>query len=188
MTLAPAAAITTGIWRDDVRPSSVWAGDMTDRGHPNAALELEIYTGGSGVLRTEYGWFVVTHFALSSTLSFDLDASHEVKPNALDQKIVRKAAAILSMERACNRADNRKCPASATTWSIFCAIEKASIELTGEFHHRRPALELVRQVVNERTATRNYHHHLMDYNNDPTTHLSDIQNLFQEALKRMEKP
>jgi hypothetical protein len=34
---------------------------------------------------------------------------------------------------------------------------------------------------------RNYHHRLMDYNNDPTTHLSDIQSLFNEALKRMGK-
>jgi len=69
---------------------------MTDEGYPNEPLELEIYTGGRGVLRTEYGWFAVTQFASSPTLSFDLDASHEVRPNPLDRKIVRKAAATLS--------------------------------------------------------------------------------------------
>ena len=188
MTLSPVAAITTGVWRNDIHPASVWAGDMTDHGYPNAPLELEIYAGGWGVLRTEYGWFAVTQFASSATLSFDLDASHEVKPNALDQKIVREAAAILSTEGAWNRADNRKCPASATTWSIYCATEKATIDVTGGFHHRRPALEVVREIVDERTATRNYHHRLMDYNNDPATRLRDVQNLFKEALTRMEKP
>jgi hypothetical protein len=53
---------------------------MTDEGYPNDPLEPEIYTGGWGVLRTLYGWFAVTQFAASPTLSFDLDASHEVRP------------------------------------------------------------------------------------------------------------
>jgi hypothetical protein len=187
MTLSPAAAVTTGVWRDDMQPASVWAGDMTDQGYRNARLELEIYADNTGVLRTEYGWFTVTHFASSPTLSFDLDASHETKPNTLDQRIVRAAAAILSTQAAWNRADNRECPASATTWSIYCALEKATFDVTGGVHHRRPALEVVREIVEERTATRPYHHHLMDYNNDPTTRLSDVQSLFQEALIRMER-
>ncbi len=44
---------------------------------------------------------------------------------------------------------------------------------------------VIRKLVHEITATRNYRHRLMDYNNDPTTSLSDLQNLFREALKRM---
>lgn len=188
MTLSPAAAVATGAWRDDIHPASVWAGDMTDQGHPNARLELEIYADNTGVLRTEYGWFAVTQFASSPTLSFDLDASHEVKPNGLDEKIVREAAAILSTEAAWNRADNRECTAIATKWSIYCAMEKATLDVTGGSHHRRPALEIVREIVEERTTTRSYHHRLMDYNNDPSTRLADVQSLFKEALIRMEKP
>ena len=98
LTLSPFKGITTGVWRDDTHPASVWAGDMTDEGYPNEPLELEIYTGDWGVLRTVCGWFAVTQFASSPTLSFDLDASHEMRPNALDQKIVREATAILSTE------------------------------------------------------------------------------------------
>jgi hypothetical protein len=183
----PAKAITTGVWREDIHLVSVWAGDMTDEGSPNAPIELEIYAGGWGVLRTEYGWFAVAHFASSPGLSFDLDASHEVSPNALDQKIVREAAKILSTEGAWNRTDNRQCPASATTYSIYCAMEKAAIDITGGFSHRRPALESVRSIVEERTAARKYHHRLMDYNNDRRTRLDDVQSLFKEALIRMEK-
>ena len=73
MTLRTTTAITTGVWRDDIYPTSIWAGDMTDQGYPNAPLELEIYAGGSGILRTEYGWFSVTQFISTSTLSFDLE-------------------------------------------------------------------------------------------------------------------
>lgn len=188
LTIRSAKAITTGVWRDDMRPASVWAGDMTDEGNPNDEIELEIYEGGWGVLRTVYGWFPVTHFMVSQTMTFDLDSSKEVKANILDQKIVKQAAEILSTEKAWNRADNRECAPDATTWSIYCALEKATIAVTKGFHHRRPAMEVVRTIIDERAETRNYHHRLMDYNNDPTTHLSDVQSLFQEALTRMEKP
>jgi hypothetical protein len=187
MTLRAAASTVTGVWRDDIRPISVWAGDMTDNGYANAPLELEIYTGDWGILRTAYGWFAVSKFRSSNTTSFDLDHSREIQPNSLDQKIIRTAAGILSTEAAWNRKDNRKCPATATRWSIYCAMEKAIIDVTGGFHHRRPAMEVVREIIEERTATRNYHHRLMDYNNDPTTHLSDVQTLFKEALERMKK-
>jgi hypothetical protein len=108
--------------------------------------------------------------------------------NALDQKIVQKAGAILATEAVWNRTDNRECPASATTWSIYCALEKATFDVTGGFHHRRPALEIAREIVDERAAKRNYHHRLMEYNNDPTTHLANVQGLFKEALNRIGKP
>jgi hypothetical protein len=184
MTLAPEAAIRTGVWRTDLQPASAWFGSMT--GADATPLELEIYTGGWGVLRTPYGWVPVTHFTGDATaLAFDVDASREIAPNAVDAAIIRRAAAILSSDAVWNRADTRDCPASATTWSIYCAMEKATIEVTGGFHHRRPALEAVREIVDQRTASRGYHHRLMDYNNDPTTRLSDVQSLFREALERI---
>lgn len=123
----------------------------------------------------------------ASALNFDLDVSHEVSPGTLDQEIVRRAAVILWSEAMWNRNDNGKCPAEATTWSIYCALEKATMEVTGGFHHRRPALEMVRALVEQRTAGRNYNHRLMDYNNDPSTTLADVQSLFKQALAEMEK-
>lgn len=186
LTIAPAKAITTGVWRKDVQPAAVWAGDMTDEGNPNQPIELELYDGGSGVLRTEYGWFPVTGFASASeTLRFRIDPSHEVPPNDLDRAIVNRANAILSSTSVWNRKDNRKCPTGAATWSIYCAMEQATIDVTGAFNHRRPALEVVREIVDQRSAGRKYDHRLMDYNNDPTTRLEDVRSLFAEALARM---
>ena len=188
MTLRPAAAISSGTWRNDKKPISVWSGDMTDNGYPNEPMELEVYSGNWGVLRTEYGWFPVSGFiAADSTLNFKLDASQEVAPSVVDLKIVQKAAEILATEDAWNRDDNRKCPANASKWSIYCALEKAEIEVAGGLHHRRPAAEIVREIVDERTASRNYHHRLMEYNNDATTHLHDVQSLFLEAEARIKK-
>jgi hypothetical protein len=185
VTLARATAVRSGVWRSDIHPTSVWAGSMTDEEGAPTPIELEIYANAWGILRTQYAWYPVTNFTASSTLDFDLDTAHEVGPQALDGSIVRRAAAILSTTAVWNRADNRECSKNATTWSIYCAMEEATIQVTGGFQHRRPALEVVRVIVEERSATRNYHHRLMDYNNDPTTRLSDVQSLFAEALARM---
>jgi hypothetical protein len=48
-------------------------------------------------------------------------------------------------------------------------------------------MELVRQIVEERTAGRDYSHRLMDYNNDRATALADVNGLFGEALQRISK-
>lgn len=185
LTIAPAESITTGVWKKGATPTAVWSGKMTDSASSPHAVEVEIYSGGSGIVRTEFGWYAVSGFALSSSaLRFQIDTSREILPNELDRQIVQRAATILSSASTWNRDDNRRCPTTATTWSIYCALERATIEVTGAFHHRRPALEVVRQIVEERTAGRNYNHRLMDYNNDSTTTLRDVQSLFAEALKR----
>ncbi len=188
MTLAPAKAITSGIWREDAHPTAVWAGEMTTEDDPHSPIELEIYAGGSGILRSNFVWYPVSNFSASPTLSFDIDASREIAPGPLDEKILQRAAAILSTTAVWNRMDNRKCPVDAKTWSIYCAMEKATMEVTGAFHHRRPAQEVVRVIVDQRSAGRNYDHRLMRYNNDPTTTLADVQSLFQEALTGMKDP
>ena len=90
-----------------------------------------------------------------------------------------------------NRADNRRCAPDATKWSIYCAGVQAVEEVTGGtggghgIDHRRPALEVIRGVVEDRSKGRRYHHDLMDYNNDPTTNFADMQSVFSEALQRM---
>jgi hypothetical protein len=149
-------------------------------------VEIEIYSGGTGVFRTQYGWFPITGFASTdSGLQFRMDSTNEVPGSELDREIVQRAAAILTSDAVWNRADNRKCDPAATTWSIYCACEKATIEVTGGFHHRRPAMELVRVIVEERSKGKDYNHRLMGYNNDPSTHLEDVKSIFAEAIARI---
>src|SRR5262249_12740444 len=57
-------------------------------------VEIEIYEGGSGVIRTYEGWFPVTGFAADSiAMRFQFDGKHEVPPNALDKEILTRASA-----------------------------------------------------------------------------------------------
>lgn len=186
LTIALTKAITTGIWRKDDRPMTIWAGEIKSNTGERLAIEIEIYRGGTGVMRSDARWFPVSGFALATeTLQFQLDITNEVPPNELDREIVRHAAALLASESVWNRADTRVCATTDTKWSIYCAMRQATIEVTGAFHHRRPALQVVRQIVDKRTATKDYNHRLMDYNNDPSTRLEDVRTLFAEALAQM---
>lgn len=192
MTLRSASSEVGGTWRSGSPPEAVWFGEMTDQGYPNAPIQLQIYSHGAGILQTIYGWFPVTEYrSTSSGITFELDGEHEVSPNALDAHILRRAAEILSSSSVWNRTDNRRCAPDATQWSIYCAGVRALEEVTGGtggghgIDHRRPALEVLRGVVEDRSKGRHYHHDLMDYNNDPTTTLADVESLFREAFEKM---
>ena len=150
------------------------------------SVEIEIYEGGAGVIRTYHGWFPVTAFtAEAATMHIQFDGKHEVPPNAVDKKILEYAATVITSEAVWNRADDRQCRPDATTWSIYCAVQRAMIEVTGGFNHRRPAGQLVRHIVDQRSADRHYSHRMMDYNNDPRTVIADVRSLFAEAIAKV---
>jgi hypothetical protein len=151
-------------------------------------VEIEIYTGGTGVARTYAGWFPIYGFSVSDgAIRFQLGGKQELPPNAVDREILERAATIITSEAVWNRADDRNCPATATAWSIYCAVERAQLDVVGAFHHRRPAGELVREIVEARTKDRTYQHRMKDYNNDPTTNLSNVKSLFAEAIARVKQ-
>jgi hypothetical protein len=111
-------------------------------------------------------------------LSDDPDARPPV--TKADIRIVQRAKQILDSPAKWNRSDTRVCPAGAKSFSLYCALEKATDEVTGNFQHRSPAMQEARFVIDDIAPNRkNYKHRLMDYNNDPTTTFSDIQKVFQ---------
>jgi hypothetical protein len=64
---------------------------------------------------------------------------------------------------------------------------QATTEIVGGVHYRQPAMQAVREVVNDVCGTRVDKHRLMDYNNHPDTTLGDIHNLLKIAQTRLEK-
>jgi hypothetical protein len=107
----------------------------------------------------------------------DSDARPLVTP--ADLQIVQRARQLLESPAKWNRADNRKCPADAKTFSLYCALETATVQSGRNFEHRGAALQEMRFVIDEITVERNYDHRLMDYNNDPATTFADIQEVFR---------
>jgi len=132
---------------------------------------------------------IVTTVALNAqnpTFSGPSDANPPV--SRADIRIVRRAREILNSPTKWNRADNRECPATQTTYSLYCALEKATEEISKKFEHRGAAMQQARFVIDEDLAKGNhYEHRLMDYNNDPKTTFPDVQRLFALLEQRIKK-
>lgn len=64
-------------------------------------------------------------------------------------------------------------------WSLFCALEQAAQEVSGEVHYRQPALQMAWEVLNDVGGARSGKHRLMDYNNHPDTTLAEIHALLE---------
>jgi hypothetical protein len=120
----------------------------------------------------------------------DAGAGPDAKPPVTDAdlRIVKRAREILDSPAKWNRADTRICPRNAKTFSLYCALEEATIQVSGDFAHRGAAMQEARFVIDEIVPNRaSYEHRLMGYNNDPTTTFADIQRVFDLMAERIEK-
>jgi hypothetical protein len=103
-----------------------------------------------------------------------------------DLQILQRADKILSSEAVWNRQDTRVCQPEDKTWSLFCALQKASIEVLGSYDHRRVALQEVRFVIEELAKSKDLGgHRLMGYNNLPSTQFKDIKKVLKMATERV---
>jgi hypothetical protein len=125
----------------------------------------------------------------SQSETADRDESN-IRPSVaeVDLKIVRRAREILDSPSKWNHADTRECLSGAKTFSLYCALKKATEELDSKFEHRSAAMQEARFVIDEiGPNSHRYEHRLMDYNNDPSTKFSDIQNVLALLEERIKK-
>ena len=167
-----------------------WLGTMEGK-HPEDPKRFEIVqgrNGATGVAKTPFGWFALRTARLEgATLTVTIAADRQLPPTPDDIRIIQRALALLSDTTVWNKEDNRLCPPAPQKWSVFCALTEATVEISGGVHYRQPALQMVREVLNEVGGNRLNKHRLMDYNNHPDTMLADIHNLLRTAQTRLEQ-
>ena len=106
---------------------------------------------------------------LAAQATGSVDDNPDARPPVTksDVRIVQRAREILNAQSNWNRADTRVCPAEAKTFSLYCALEKATREVAGKFEHRGAAMQEARFVIDEIAPNRkNYQHRLRDENNN----------------------
>ena len=129
---------------------------------------------------------VLTLSAQDSKFSGPSDANPPV--TEADLRIVHKAREILNSPAKWNRADNRECPPAQKTYSLYCALEKATMEVSNNFEHRGAVMQQARFAIDEVLAKGNhYEHRLMDYNNDRKTTFADVQKFFTILEERIKE-
>jgi len=104
-----------------------------------------------------------------------------------DVAILVRAESLLSDTSVWNRTDERECKDDEATGkrSLFCALQRACIDVLGSYDHRRVALQEVRFAVEDATRGKNFEHRLRDFNNLPTTQLEDIKRVLAVARERV---
>ena len=104
-----------------------------------------------------------------------------------DVAILVRAEALLSDSSVWNRSDERECEDDEATGkrSLFCALQKACIDVLGSYDHRRAALQEVRFAVEEATRRRDFEHRLRDFNNLAETRFEDIKRVLAVAKERV---
>lgn len=104
-----------------------------------------------------------------------------------DLAILVKAEALLKDESVWNRQDDRECDddEAAGKRSLFCALQRACIDVLGSYDHRRVALQEVRFAVEDATRGRQFEHRLRDFNNLQETGLADVKRVLHVAQERV---
>src|SRR5262245_31561399 len=107
---------------------------------------------------------------------------------AQNLQIVQRAREILNSPAKWNRADTRACriqpcklgcPTEGNTFSLYCALKKATDEVRGRFDHNGAVMQEARYVVQEIAVNKDFQHRLETYNNDRRTAFPDIQKAFE---------
>ena len=94
-------------------------------------------------------------FILITLLTLYTRAQDTAKENrnlvfdSADLRIIQRADSILSSPLIWNKQDDRECSddISAGKYSLYCALYKASIDITGVYIHRRAAMQIVRFML-----------------------------------------
>ena len=104
-----------------------------------------------------------------------------------DVRILLRAEELLKDESVWNCQDDRACvdDERAGRRSLFCALYRASLDVVGEYRHRRVALQEVRFAVEDATGGREFEHRLRDFNNLSGTGLAEIKQVLQVAIARV---
>ena len=104
-----------------------------------------------------------------------------------DIRILLRAEALLDSAAAWNREDDRVCVDDERQGrrSLFCALHQASLDVAGEYRHRRPALQEVRFAIEDATGGRAFEHRLRDFNNLPSTNFDTVTRILQTARRRV---
>src|SRR5262245_14068029 len=105
-----------------------------------------------------------------------------------DFRILAKARQILSGPSVWNRHDVRYCEddAKQNSWSLFCALYQASVDVTGKFLPLLPVMMDVRAAIGEITNGQRFDAILKEYNNLESTTYANIATVFDRAEKRLQ--
>lgn len=109
----------------------------------------------------------------------------DLRVSQADLDILTRADALLSDESGWRKEPVPHCSESKQL-DLYCALEQASVEVTGNYVHRQPALQEVRFSIDDRYRQRWTKHRLFDFNANPETTFKDVKSVLAQAITTVE--
>ncbi len=180
----------------------LWLGVIRGDGFRGAATgaapgqsEIGVDVRPSGALRLGRDWLALTDVKVDgNSLEFAFQLDRAARANQVDAEILRNARAYLNEVGHWNRNDDTNMDAApaqgfgckpTVARSMFCALYFSSIEAAADYAHFRPAMEAVRGTL-AAASQKKYRHPLVDFNNDQSRALSEVQAVLDAALLLVE--
>ncbi len=105
----------------------------------------------------------------------------DIEVSQVDLDILLRANELLSDEAEWTKDPIRDCQ-EFTKLSLYCTLVRASVEIAGDYVHRKPALQEVRFVIDDYYKSRWNAHRLADFNAHPDTSFEDIKSVISMAI------
>jgi hypothetical protein len=99
-----------------------------------------------------------------------------------DLRVLQRTKQLLSDEQSWNRSSSRDCVEKSQSLTLYCAARQASIEVTGGFRHRRPALQILRHEIKVLWPNKEYEHGMAGFNADADISFSDLKRLLDASI------
>ena len=162
----------------------IWRGRGT---FPNASTEIPVFLemrSDSGTFGSLSGWYEVSNIQSDEkTLTFTINMSQRTPATNKDFEILNRARAYLSDTTKWSRQDNRTfgyidCQPQVVKRTLFCAIYYAQLEVLGDNYGGSYFVEVLQAIK----RLRNAQHPVQAFNNDPSTTLTDVQTVLDDAI------
>jgi hypothetical protein len=103
-------------------------------------------------------------------------------PNEYDVPILRAAIVLLETDSLWSKHDDRTCDPTAARRGLYCALQRASLDVAGTFRHRAASLQAVRRAIDAIRPDNGYAHRLQDFNNAPDVTLATVHEVLHRAI------
>jgi hypothetical protein len=136
------------------------------------------------LLKNRAGWFTMDSLVVSmNSLTFTIDHDPDVPVTDVDLRIIRKAKDLLREEKFWHKNDDRDCEDDKENqrYSLFCALQSASIEEEGAYNHRNAIMQKIRHTIVDIYPTKEWEHRLRDFNNMPETDYKVLMDLLNRV-------
>ncbi|MDJ0655093.1 MAG: hypothetical protein QNJ40_13105 [Xanthomonadales bacterium] len=126
-------------------------------------------------------------------LGFIVFTTYLIKANSpqpqtpADVQILKRTLSLLSLEENWLPGDDRDCARQQKQRSVYCALVKASTEVSGEFRVRSASVRKLLWAIGQVKPDSGYRVPLRDFSNDPTVGLEQVHQALNTAIEALEK-